>query len=269
MSKDAYWFKHDSNASHDPNIEYMRSVWGWEGYGWYWAIIETMRDLDGHRFPWKRLAVLTQRLGEKAEEFIGACIDEYDLFDSDEEFFWSESLLRRMDYHSAKQVAGKKGGSSKQTPSKPEANAKQELNNGDKSREEKIRVEKKTHRNESLSGKPDDIPYREIVEYLNEKSGKAYKATTPKTKRMIHARWAEGYREEDFRTVIELKCAEWKGDDMAKYLRPETLFGTKFEGYLNAKPKDGHADFYTTCEHGHRHLKALGYCPECHEKEVG
>ena len=114
MPKDAYWFKHDSNASHDPNIEYMMSEWGWEGYGWYWGIIETMRDLDGYRFPWKRLAVLTKRLGENAEKYIQQCIKEYDLFESDVEFFWSESLLRRMEYHAVKQTAGKAGANAKQ-----------------------------------------------------------------------------------------------------------------------------------------------------------
>jgi len=47
----------------------------------------------------------------------------------------------------------------------------------------------------------------------------------------------DGYKLEDFQTVISKKCAEWKGTDMEKYLRPETLFGTKFESYLNAKPR--------------------------------
>ena len=68
---------------------------------------------------------------------------------------------------------------------------------------------------------------------MNEKTGAKYKATTAKTRSLIHARLAEGFTEEDFRTVIDKKCASWMGTDMEKYLRPETLFGTKFEGYLN------------------------------------
>lgn len=79
-------------------------------------------------------------------------------------------------------------------------------------------------------------PYISIVSYLNEKAGTAYKPTTNKTQAVIKARLAEGFTVEDFFTVIDKKCAEWLGDSkMAKYLRPETLFGTKFEGYLNAK----------------------------------
>lgn len=78
--------------------------------------------------------------------------------------------------------------------------------------------------------------YQSIVGYLNEKAGTHYKATTEKTKSAIRARLAEGFTVDDFKTVIDKKCAEWIGDPkMEQYLRPETLFGTKFESYLNAK----------------------------------
>lgn len=78
--------------------------------------------------------------------------------------------------------------------------------------------------------------YISIVSYLNEKAGTSFKHTTAKTKTSIKARVAEGFTVDDFKTVIDKKCDEWLGDPkMEKYLRPETLFGTKFEGYLNAK----------------------------------
>ena len=82
----------------------------------------------------------------------------------------------------------------------------------------------------------DKEKYISIISYLNEKAGTKFKHTTAKTKTAIKARLAEGFSVDDFKTVIDKKCAEWIGDDkMEKYLRPETLFGTKFEGYLNAK----------------------------------
>ncbi|MDN6849472.1 MAG: conserved phage C-terminal domain-containing protein [Staphylococcus equorum] len=84
----------------------------------------------------------------------------------------------------------------------------------------------------NMSGNP-TIPYQSIIEYLNEKTGKHYKHTTNKTKSFIEARWKEDFREEDFKKVIDIKVQEWKGTDQDKYLRPETLFGTKFEGYRN------------------------------------
>lgn len=79
------------------------------------------------------------------------------------------------------------------------------------------------------------INYKYIVDYLNEKAVCSYKPTTPKTQQLIRARVNEGFTEDDFKRVIDNKVAEWKGTDMEKYLRPETLFGTKFEGYLNTK----------------------------------
>lgn len=79
----------------------------------------------------------------------------------------------------------------------------------------------------------ENIPYKEIIEYLNQRIGSNYKPNASKTKTAIHARVQEGYTLEDFKIVIDKKVNEWCGTDMAKYLRPETLFGTKFEGYLN------------------------------------
>lgn len=77
--------------------------------------------------------------------------------------------------------------------------------------------------------------YKYIVDYLNQKTGQRYKATTKKTQSCIHARLAEGFTVEDFKTVIDKKCDDWIGTEWEKFLRPETLFGTKFEGYLNAR----------------------------------
>jgi len=73
----------------------------------------------------------------------------------------------------------------------------------------------------------------EIVSYLNQKLGTRYKADTEKTRRLIRARIREGATLEDFRKVIDKKVKEWRGTKLEPYLRPETLFGTKFESYLN------------------------------------
>jgi uncharacterized phage protein (TIGR02220 family) len=84
--------------------------------------------------------------------------------------------------------------------------------------------------------------YSSIIARLNEKAGTNYRASTKSTQSHINARLAEGFTVDDFYTVIDKKCGEWKGDEkMEKYLRPETLFGSKFENYLNAPaiPKRG------------------------------
>ncbi len=88
-----------------------------------------------------------------------------------------------------------------------------------------------------LSGNPTAYPYRDVINYLNKQTDKQYKPTTKKNQTVIRARTDEGFTLDDFKRVIDNKVAEWKGTDMEKYLRPETLFGTKFEGYLNQTPK--------------------------------
>ena len=94
----------------------------------------------------------------------------------------------------------------------------------------------------SGSGKPDDacaaegaIPYAEIIAHLNQSASKRYRHGNQATRRHIHARWREGFRLKDFTAVIDGQCRQWLGTDMEKYLRPETLFGPKFEGYLNSR----------------------------------
>ena len=82
-------------------------------------------------------------------------------------------------------------------------------------------------------------PYKEIVDYLNTLSGTNYRSSSKKTQQLIKARINEGYTLEDFKVVIEKKTREWINDNKMKtYLRPETLFGTKFEGYLNQPVKE-------------------------------
>ena len=77
--------------------------------------------------------------------------------------------------------------------------------------------------------------YSSIVDYLNLKANTKYRSSSNKTKTLIKTRINEGYSEEDFKKVIDNKTDEWLNTDMEKYLRPETLFGTKFESYLNQK----------------------------------
>ena len=113
---------------------------------------------------------------------------------------------------------------------------------------------------ENCHSKKDNINNNKInncvVDYLNKKTGKRFKKTSLKTKSLVNARLNEGFDEEDFYRVIDIKSKQWLHTDMEKYLRPETLFSNKFEGYLNevvdlgidedlgdAKPLDIEFDF--------------------------
>ena len=78
------------------------------------------------------------------------------------------------------------------------------------------------------------IPYAEIITYFNEVAGTHYLLRGKEIKRFIKARWNDGFRLEDFKTVLDKKAGQWKNDaKMSKYLRFETLFSNKFESYLN------------------------------------
>ena len=79
--------------------------------------------------------------------------------------------------------------------------------------------------------------YSLVIDYLNRKASTNYRSTTKNTQSFINARLKEGYTVEDFKKVIDSKSKEWLSTDFEKYLRPATLFGTKFENYLNEANK--------------------------------
>jgi uncharacterized phage protein (TIGR02220 family) len=83
--------------------------------------------------------------------------------------------------------------------------------------------------------------YAEIVDYLNQKAGTRYKHSSEDTRKHIRARVNDGYTLDDFKAVIDHKTAEWKGTEWEKFLRPSTLFGSKFEGYLNQMDRPRYA----------------------------
>ena len=95
---------------------------------------------------------------------------------------------------------------------------------------------------DNMSDKSDvSIPYSEIVDYLNEKTGRKFKSIEA-NKKLIRARWNDGYKLDDFKTVIDNMVANWSGKEFngtpaETYLQPKTLFSNKFDSYLNQIPK--------------------------------
>lgn len=101
----------------------------------------------------------------------------------------------------------------------------------DKIREEENRIETLCH----VSHDDVDKSHFEIIEYLNLKTGSKFKPTTKPYVQAIISRLKEGYTVEDFKTVIDKKCREWKGTKLEKYLTPKTLFApSHFDTYLNS-----------------------------------
>lgn len=90
-------------------------------------------------------------------------------------------------------------------------------------------------------------PTEEVIDHLNRRAGTHYRATTAITRKLIKARLNEGFSVEDIKQVIDKKCADWLNNrDMAQYLRPETLFGPKFESYLNSRSRQQTIQHNTT-----------------------
>ena len=101
-----------------------------------------------------------------------------------------------------------------------------DMQNSDTNKNKEIKITNKNKKENNI--------YVDIIDYLNEKANTHYKPKSKQTQQHINARLDEGFTLEDFKKVIDKKCDEWLGTDFAQYLRPATLFGTKFESYLNA-----------------------------------
>ena len=89
----------------------MRAVYGAEGYGWYWMIIEMMREQSDFKLELCKRNALAMHLQcdpDAAHKFVQDCINEFNLFDADDEFFWSNSLLRRMNMRMEKSEKARK-----------------------------------------------------------------------------------------------------------------------------------------------------------------
>ena len=151
-----------------------------------------------------------------------------------------------LDSRRKKAEAGKIGGSKRvenarlleSASSKTQALPKQTQAKEERIKEESIKREKE--KKEKEKSPVPEYPYKEIVDYLNQKAGKQFLDRSKDTREHIRARFSEGHTLDDFFLVIDNMVGNWKADPkMNQYLRPSTLFGssTKFENYMNMKPQ--------------------------------
>ena len=139
QQKDAYYFPHDSNARNDPKIVRLRRIAGLEGYGFYFCIVEMLREANGYKLDNAAIDDLCFDLRVDASLF--QTIVDCQLLKTNGKHFWSESLLNRMkkleDIREKRRAAGAKGGKAK-------AKAKQNPGSKEKKRKEKQKKEKET-----------------------------------------------------------------------------------------------------------------------------
>ena len=145
MAKDACYFSHDSNARNDPKILRMRRVYRSEGYGWYWALVEMLRDEEDYKLciedGGNALAMQMQCEENAAHKFIADCITPFELFESDGTHFWSNSLMRRMERKEEKSEKARQAALSR-WEKKDNANAMQTHSERNALKESKVKESK-------------------------------------------------------------------------------------------------------------------------------
>lgn len=127
MSKDAYYFPHDSNAKDDPKCVLLIEQLGMEGYGIYWMLIETLREQPDYTYPVANIPALGRRYNTTAEK-VKTVVCNYGLFTvKDDKIFFSDSLNRRMlvfeEKRAKRSEAGRLGNAARWKTSQTDRNA--------------------------------------------------------------------------------------------------------------------------------------------------
>lgn len=188
--KETYYFSHDYNARNDPKILAMRSEYGAEGYGWYWMIIEILREQPEYKLEYNKYLCITLAMQLQCDKnalhgYVEKCINEYKLFTTDGTYIWSNSLLRRMSKKSSKSESARKAANARwhkgSNPSK--SNKKNTENNADNANamheqcERNAIKESKVKENKSNTITEKENKEKEhwvsALEYFCQKSGKA------------------------------------------------------------------------------------------------
>ena len=217
------WFKHYSSVSTSVSLNQLMDELGLEAYARYWLLLEYLCEkYDGDSTTFcvhfndisPRVKI---KFSKKFETFMQKLHDfQLILVEIQGKVYKIEApILRELQSRDYKKAR------------------KDRVSEAPKNKN-KNKTKNKT-KNNVLSPTDDCV---KIINHLNEKTGKSFKATGKKTITIINARFSEEFSIEDFKKVIDTKCEQWLNDSsMSQYLRPETLFGTKFESYLNEKPK--------------------------------
>lgn len=246
--KNAYYFSHDTNAKSDPKIMAMRNVYGSEGYGWYWIVVEILADETDYKLAHKpmvynalALAMLCDAV--TSEKFVGDCVETFELFDSDGEFFWSNSLNRRLEKRDEKSVkrseAGKKGAEKRwnnaRSKGKPkQAHGKAMASDSNKIKGNEMKVNKTKQDKDTVpSGTQQDEPYKLLFDHYLSLGLIKHRRFTPEMKNAIDiAKHRGGYNFEDLtellnRHALIVEASRNDGDYAVRQRGIAEFFGQK------------------------------------------
>lgn len=242
MGKKTNYFRHSLDAHNDPKLIELMAKEGLRGIGAYFILLEiygrALINDDEHKIEQKiSLKQYANAIGSRSDHALNLIITQSQL---------GLIVLLRSTYDDHNIVLSvpnfmKYFGSYKKTepvkiPNKRKEKQNKIKNNINSSNQFADSPQPENPeppaQNKNLENQPTDA-VKIIFDYLNLKLGAKFKATTDANKKLVRSRIAEGFTIDDFKKVIDSKCAEWVGTEFQKYIRPQTIFGPKFESYLN------------------------------------
>ena len=246
MKENIEYYRHFSGADQHPKFEMLRAKYGWAGDGKFWALNNRIAlasncvlDLS-KKYVKASIANALDFTLDEFDEFVIYLLEECDLIIETESGITTTEVQENYVKVSEKRMKNKAGYVKKPILKTAESSTKlaeteiQPTGTQIQPSENIQTKVKETKVNESKVNKRDDVVI--ILNDLNERLGlkKGFSANSEKTQSLILARLKDGFSVDDFIIVNEKKTNSWKTDpNMCKFLRPETLYGNKFEGYLN------------------------------------
>jgi len=246
MKDDLPYFSHDNDSRNHAKMKALRSRYGWAGYGHFWALNEMISGSAHATLDLSRKVIKSAtacELGmtpDALDDFLAFLADDCEcgLINYEEGILTTDRTTE--DYE--KVVKMRDGWREKKTKKtvdddfqgekEPFHGENEDFPGGNTNREEYSKEEKSIVEKSKCT-----FPWKDALDYLNQKSSRSFKPTDS-NKRHIIARFNDGFTIEDMRRVIDFKCSDWLDDPMmSQYLQPSTIFGSKFDGYLNASPK--------------------------------
>jgi hypothetical protein len=224
MSKDSYWFRHDSTAGRGLKMRKIAHIYGHWGKGVYWDVVEMLRDTEDYEYDNDEfdLKMLADLIGCKdIEKFINWYQDaiKFGLLEERENKFYSPALKSVMGVWESKKINGSKGGRPKKvlTENKPNKNLnKSESKPNSKANQNHNRIEHNSIEYNSIN--KEDIDWRKLLEFYNKTFNKKNRLVNSSVKQKYQARIKEGYKKEDIlKTMINSKKDSFHKDSSYKY----------------------------------------------------
>lgn len=218
MSINYGYFRHRLDATNDPKVQKIIDLLGVEGLGFWWSLVE----LYGTAYNNSNREDLTVKIHKRViantwRKRVDSC----------------DKVLTKLQLSGNLVVTSHDSTYELTIP-----NFLKYFGSYQKKKQERTLKKRKENKRKEINIKPVNEDVKKVVDYLNNATGKNYKANTDKTKKLITSLLKRDYTFENFTHVIDVKCQEWgKDEKMKNYLRPETLFGSKFESYLNQEKK--------------------------------